>query len=160
MKARTILAASLALLAVAGLAALPLLRGSGGPGAAKVRLAPDDAALVALGEDVYAAHCAACHGANLEGEPNWRRRGPDGMLPAPPHDETGHTWHHPDAVLFELTKHGLPDEIGGRPYPSAMPAYEGVLTDREIVAVLSYIKSRWPEDVAARHDRINAEAAR
>ena len=82
-------------------------------------LLPNDAEVVALGETVYAAQCAACHGASLEGQPNWRERGADGRLPAPPHDATGHTWHHPDAVLFELTKHGLPKEIGnGEPYDS------------------------------------------
>jgi mono/diheme cytochrome c family protein len=28
-----------------------------------------------------------------------------------------------------------------------MPAFEDILTDDEIVAVLTYIKSTWPEDV-------------
>ncbi|WMS44396.1 cytochrome c [Acuticoccus sp. MNP-M23] len=128
------------------------------PGAASdaVVLRPGDDAVVALGATVYAAQCASCHGANLEGEPNWRERGPDGRLPAPPHDETGHTWHHPDAMLFELTKYGLPKQVGnGEPYFSNMPAYEGVLSDEEIVAVLSYIKSRWPQEVRARHDALN-----
>ena len=113
-----------------------------------------------MGETVYAAQCAACHGANLEGQPNWRERGPDGRLPAPPHDETGHTWHHPDALLFELTKEGPPKEMGnGEPYLSNMPAYEGVLSDEEIVTVLSYIKSRWPAEVRERHDALNAQMA-
>lgn len=123
-----------------------------------VDLRPDDATLVTLGGMVYANQCASCHGADLEGEPNWRERGADGRLPAPPHDETGHTWHHPDEVLFNLTKHGMPIEIGnGEPYYSNMPAYETVLSDEEIVAVLSYIKSRWPADIRARHDELNAQ---
>ncbi|XWN33052.1 MAG: cytochrome c [Devosia sp.] len=123
-------------------------------------LQPNDRDVVAVGEAVYAAQCASCHGANLEGEPNWRERGPDGRLPAPPHDETGHTWHHPDEMLFELTKSGLPKQIGnGEPYYSNMPAYETMLSDEEIVAVLSYIKSRWPDDVQARHDELNARMA-
>ena len=70
------------------------------------RIDPDNARLVALGGAVYAAECAACHGANLEGQPNWRQRRADGRLPAPPHDPSGHTWHHPDAQLFALTKFG------------------------------------------------------
>ena len=69
-----------------------------------VQLRPDDAAVTALGQRVYAAQCAACHGAGLEGQPNWRERGPDGRLPAPPHDASGHTWHHPDELLFRITK--------------------------------------------------------
>ncbi len=39
---------------------------------------------LALGRGVYQTHCAACHGADLEGQPNWRQRGADGLLPAPP----------------------------------------------------------------------------
>ena len=125
-----------------------------------VALAPGDAALVAQGATIYEAQCASCHGANLEGQPNWRERGADGRLPAPPHDETGHTWHHPDVLLFKLTKEGPPKEMGnGEPYYSNMPAFGGVLSDDEIVAVLSYIKSRWPEDVRRRHDELNRQMA-
>lgn len=61
----------------------------------------------ALGSTVYVQQCAACHGANLEGQPNWRKRKPDGRLPAPPHDATGHTWEHSDEVLFRVTKEGF-----------------------------------------------------
>ena len=141
-------------LALVGAAAALALRPAGAEG---VRLVPDDAAVVAQGAEVYTAECAACHGAALEGEPDWRSRGPDGLLPAPPHDASGHTWHHDDATLFALTKHGLAGLMEDAP-PSGMPAYEGVLTDDEIVAVLSYIKSTWPDDVRARHDAINDRA--
>ncbi len=141
-------------LALAGVAALVLFRPAGAEG---VRLRPDDAATVALGAEVYGAECATCHGSALEGRPDWRSPGADGLLPAPPHDATGHTWHHDDATLFALTKLGLAAMMDDAP-PSAMPAFEGVLTDAEIVAVLSYIKSTWPADVRARHDAINARA--
>ena len=113
-----------------------------------------DTAAVAEGREIYAEHCAACHGANLEGQLDWRRRRPNGRLPAPPHDATGHTWHHPDLHLFELTKRG-PAAFVGRGYESDMPAYDGILTDDEIVAVLAYIKSRWPAEIRARHDMMN-----
>ena len=118
-------------------------------------LRPNDPGIVALGQTVYAEHCAACHGADLEGEPNWRSRGPDGLLPAPPHDETGHTWHHADQVLFDITKLGVVRAANLQDYQSAMPAYEGVLTDDEIIAVLSFIKSTWPDDIRQRHDELN-----
>ena len=49
---------------------------------------------------LYAENCASCHGAKLEGQPDWRSPGPDGVMPAPPHDRTGHTWHHGDGMLF------------------------------------------------------------
>ncbi|MCW5659996.1 MAG: c-type cytochrome [Burkholderiaceae bacterium] len=122
------------------------------------RLQPGDASVIARGERVYRTHCAACHGARLEGQPNWRERGPDGRLPAPPHDASGHTWHHPDEMLFKLTKYGLAKVANMKDYASAMPVYEGVLSDEEIVAVLSWIKAQWPADVRERHDQMNRQA--
>ena len=124
------------------------------------RLLPDDAATVALGRKVYDAQCAACHGAQLQGQPNWRERDAAGRLPAPPHDAKGHTWHHPDEVLFRITKLGVAKAANLKDYVSAMPVYEGVLSDAEIVAVLSYIKSQWPADIRRKHDELNASAAR
>ena len=129
-------------------------RGSKAPAHA---LRPDDAKLLALGERVYTLHCASCHGAQLEGQPNWRSRGPDGLLPAPPHDASGHTWHHADELLFRITKFGVAKAANLTEHKSGMPAYEGVLTDEEIVAVLSWIKSRWPVSVREKHDQLNAQ---
>ena len=113
------------------------------PGFEDSRADPGDAARVALGERVYAQHCASCHGATLEGQPNWRSRMPNGRLPAPPHDETGHTWHHADGVLFGITKNGLVPPNAPAGYASDMPAFAGQLSDDEIWAVLAFIKSRW-----------------
>lgn len=126
------------------------------PGGAEVRLAPDDPEIVAAGAAVYAAQCAPCHGAELEGQPGWRGRGLDGRLPAPPHDKTGHTWHHGDEALFRLTKEG-PKAFVGPDYQTAMLGFAGVLSDAEILAVLSYIKARWPEPIRQRLDQANAQ---
>lgn len=112
-----------------------------------------DPELVDLGRKVYVAQCAECHGVALEGQPNWRRRLPDGRLPAPPHDETGHTWHHADQVLFEITKYG---RLRNSP-PSAlgsMPPFDGRLSDKEIGASLAYIKSHWPKQILDRQQLI------
>lgn len=97
----------------------------------------------AEGHRIYAENCAKCHGANLEGQPDWMKRKPDGRLPAPPHDESGHTWHHSDKQLFTITKFGLQAISPG--YESDMPVFEDVLSDVQIVQVLDYIKSTWPE---------------
>jgi hypothetical protein len=78
-----------------------------------------------------------------EGQPDWRRRQANGRLPAPPHDESGHTWHHPDHVLFGITQKGLVPPHSPGDYESDMPAFGGKLTDEEIWAVLAYIKSYW-----------------
>ena len=107
-----------------------------------------DEGRITLGKTVYAANCAACHGANLEGQANWRERLANGRLPAPPHDKTGHTWHHPDRLLIDMVKNGLvPGRTAPPGYESDMPAYAGILTDEKIVAVIAYIKSTWPPKV-------------
>lgn len=105
------------------------------------------------------AHCASCHGAQLQGQPNWRERGADGRLPAPPHDASGHTWHHPDELLFRITKLGVVKAAQLQDYQSSMPAYEGVLSDEQILAALSWIKAQWPADIRARHDQLNTASA-
>lgn len=96
-----------------------------------------------LGEQTYVDRCASCHGANLEGQPDWMVRKPDGKLPAPPHDATGHTWHHSDRQLLQIVRDGLASIAPG--YATDMPAFGGQLTDEQIVTILDYIKSQWPE---------------
>ena len=106
------------------------------------------------GHDNYQEYCASCHGANLEGQANWRSRNEDGTLPAPPHDETGHTWHHETEMLFEYTKLGgqvTLEAVGVKNFTSGMPAFGDVLTDEQIWEVLSYIRSTWPQNIQDAH---------
>ena len=123
-------------------------------------LRPDDVSVVTLGSELYSVHCASCHGASLEGQAeDWRRRDAEGYALAPPHDATGHTWHHSDRLLFEITKFGLGVAANLPNYKTRMPAFEDVLDDDEIVAVLSFIKAQWPEDIRRRHDLLNERDA-
>ena len=109
---------------------------------------PGNSQQVALGKSVYDGRCALCHGARLEGQPNWQGKLPSGRMPAPPHDASGHTWHHPDAMLFGMTKYGLvPGKYAPPGYQSDMQAFGGTLSDEQIWAVLAYIKSSWPPDI-------------
>lgn len=138
------------------LLAVSLLAACGDP-AIDSKANPADAQQVALGAKVYARHCAACHGAKLEGQPNWRSPLPSGRMPAPPHDESGHTWHHTEEVLFSITKEGLvPGKYAPPGYTSDMPGFGNVLSDDEIWAVLAYIKSFWktPALLAARAEMV------
>lgn len=120
----------------------------------KISLMPNDASLVSLGQKIYLQNCASCHGVKLEGQKNWQTRDDEGYLLAPPHDETGHTWHHTDEYLFLMTKYGI-EKIIGKKYPNNMPAYEDILSDKEIIAVLSFIKSSWPKKIQEIHNNIN-----
>ena len=120
-------------------------------------LVPENQKVIETGAMIYKQYCASCHGNDLEGQENWRSPGADMKMPAPPHDASGHTWHHDDRILFKLTKYGLGAVIGDKDYKSNMPAYEDTLSDAEIVAVLSFIKSTWPEAIQRRHDQLNLQ---
>lgn len=106
---------------------------------------------VAVGQALYAEYCASCHGANLEGQPDWQSATAGGILPAPPHDETGHTWHHGDALLFDYIRLGGREALAQRgvDFDSGMPGFADRLNDRQIAAILAYIKSTWPEPIRA-----------
>lgn len=106
--------------------------------------AASSAEVIEQGRQIYADQCASCHGAQLEGQPDWKTPLPSGRLPAPPHDAGGHTWHHPDDILFRIVREGTAAIVGGG-YESDMPGFADLLSDAEIRAVLAYIKSTWPE---------------
>lgn len=112
------------------------------------RANPEDRMQVARGQTIYEQQCAVCHGLRLEGQSNWQSRLPNGRMLAPPHDASGHTWHHPDELLFGMTKEGIvPGKYAPPGYQSDMPAFGGKLSDDDIWAVLAYIKSRWPTEI-------------
>jgi len=101
-----------------------------------------EAAQVNQGRRVYQATCAVCHGANAEGAPNWMTPDAQGNFLAPPHDDNGHTWHHSDRVLYEMSRDGMNDPL--RPNSAfRMPAFGNRLSDAEIRAVIAYFKSLW-----------------
>lgn len=118
------------------------------------RIDASDVAQVELGSRIYANSCASCHGAKLEGQANWQKRMENGRLPAPPHDASGHTWHHGDEMLFRTTKYGALSYSPG--YQTDMPAFEGRLTDEEIAASLAFIKSTWPPEIRSKQARIDS----
>jgi mono/diheme cytochrome c family protein len=94
-----------------------------------------------LGQRVYVEQCAVCHGPNGEGQPNWKQPDANGNRPAPPHDDTGHTWHHADGLLYEIICDGFRDPLKPPDRPMTMSAFHDKLTDAEIRAVITYLKS-------------------
>jgi mono/diheme cytochrome c family protein len=108
------------------------------------------------GAAIYAEACASCHGADLAGQSDWRSPGPDGRLPAPPHDETGHTWHHPDRVLLYITMRGTAAVVGGG-YESNMPGFGDIYSEDELRDVLEWIKTQWPKRERAHQARVTAQ---
>ena len=129
-----------------GLVGLPLLlaacgRGEEGPPE------PDPEA-VALGREVYRAYCASCHGPDAEGTTGWQTPNEAGELPAPPHDSTGHTWKHSDAMLYDIVSEGWRDPFN-RTERLTMPAFGSVLSPRQIGAVATYLKTLWTSEQRA-----------
>jgi S-disulfanyl-L-cysteine oxidoreductase SoxD len=114
----------------------------------------DDRGAVSLGKKIYMGHCALCHGRNLQGQPLWQLIDEYVGRRAPAHDETGHTWQHSDEDIFHMIKYGkFPSAPAG--VVSFMPAAEGVLSDREILDVMAFIKARWPIGLRASQAMLN-----
>ncbi|MBZ0291539.1 MAG: cytochrome c [Anaerolineae bacterium] len=104
---------------------------------------------IPLGQVVYLKNCASCHGPNGEGQNPAAPLSKDatGRFLAPPHDSTGHTWHHDDDLLIQIVREGgmgSPSDF----YP--MPAFGDKLSDEDITAVIAYIQTLWTEEQRTR----------
>ena len=100
-----------------------------------------DAAQLDMGKQIYARHCARCHGEQGQGAANWTKRDADGFYPAPPLNGTGHAWHH----SLENLKHTIVN--GSPPGKGKMPAWRRKLSEQEIDAVIAWFQSIWPQPV-------------
>ena len=137
---RAIPIAALALAALL-LAACSSSSGAGVPTPDSTPTAPD----APTGRELFAANCAACHGAGGEGQPDWHVKKADGTLPAPPLNGDGHTWHHADGLLYRIVSGGgkILEDPGLPGFKSAMPAFGDRLSREEIIEVFTYLKSLW-----------------
>lgn len=124
-------------------------------------IAPSEGQAYIQGKALYDQFCASCHGVNMQGQFNWQQRMANGRLPAPPHDDSGHTWHHPDWQLIEMIKIGF---VGGvnapAGYESDMPGFESVLSDEQIELILAYIKTFWSPEILEAQKEISAQPHR
>ena len=98
--------------------------------------------MLEAGQFLFKANCAVCHGINAEGTvADWHKRDANGKLPPPPLNGTAHTWHHSISGLVHTVKNGT-IEIGG-----SMPSWQDKLSDDEIVSIIIWLTSLWPEEV-------------
>ena len=91
---------------------------------------PETPAPAGEGKGLYDRYCLSCHGDEKGGN----------LATVPPHNRAGHTWHHPDPDLVRWTLEGR---------GSAMPGFQGVLSEGQVVAILDYIKTWWTEEQRA-----------
>lgn len=85
------------------------------------------------GKTVYATTCAACH--QLTG------LGSEGQFPP----LAGSEWVNEDGKLLRIILHGLsgPVQVAGKAYDGAMPGWGAILTNAEVAAVATYVRSSW-----------------
>lgn len=83
-------------------------------------VAPAHAADVVKGGEIYALQCVSCHG-----------RAGVNVMPAAPNFARGDGLMQPDFALLASIKNGK----------NAMPAYVGILNDREILDVIAYLRT-------------------
>lgn len=139
-----------------------LLGGCGETSARDARASASVASSQAVerGRSLFAANCAACHGASGEGQPDWHISNPDGTLPAPPLNGDGHTWHHADGFLYQVVDEGGEFQEDPRVpgFQSAMPAFGDRLSHQEIVAVLAYVKTLWADKTRGGFSIVESQA--
>lgn len=135
---RSVVPALIACVAVVGVVVALAVRNA----MAAERVSPPVSAPVAAGRAIYRQSCASCHGARGQGAPNWQRPDAQGELPAPPHDRTGHTWKHSDAMLYGLVQNGWRDPFN-KTQRLTMPAFKGQLTHDQTISVIAYLKTLW-----------------
>lgn len=72
------------------------------------------------GRQLFATNCAVCHG------PSGRS-----VMPGAPNFDRGESLLRPDSVLLAAIRSGK----------NAMPAFQGILADRDILDVIAYLRT-------------------
>ena len=97
---------------------------------------------VLAGSEVFAQHCAVCHGAGAEGTvSDWRRRLDDGSFPPPPLNGTAHAWHHPNSILLQVINNG------GVAFGGRMPGFADILSEADKLAAIAYFQNFWDDEI-------------
>ncbi|WFU77305.1 cytochrome c [Bradyrhizobium sp. CIAT3101] len=90
--------------------------------------------LISLGKTVYDKNCASCHGAQGEGKPpHW---------PPLANNQSIEMQSAVNPIRMVLNG-GYPPGTKGNPMPYGMPPFAGLLSDNEVAAVVSYIRTAW-----------------
>ena len=96
--------------------------------------------LLSLGQTVYQSHCASCHGGQGQGKP-----------PHYPPLAGNQSIQMSSAVnpIRMVLNGGYPPATAGNPRPYGMPPFARLLSDNEVAAVVTYIRTSWGNRGAA-----------
>lgn len=75
---------------------------------------------IGRGQQLFATHCVICHG-----------QGGRSVMPGAPNFDRGEGLLRPDFTLLAAIRMGK----------NAMPAYQGILADRDILDVIAYLRT-------------------
>ncbi|MGY4370625.1 mono/diheme cytochrome c family protein [Bradyrhizobium sp. LB1.3] len=104
------------------------------PAASSALPTTESSLLVSLGKPVYDKNCASCHGAQGEGKPpHW---------PPLANNQSIEMQSAVNPIRMVLNG-GYPPGTKGNPMPYGMPPFAGLLSDNEVAAVVSYIRTAW-----------------
>jgi mono/diheme cytochrome c family protein len=116
--------------------------GQGSPPAPTTSSMPsaESSLLLELGKTVYLSRCATCHGPNGEGKP------PD--YPPLAGNQSIEMASAVNPIRMVLNG-GFPPGTAGNPRPYGMPPFAQLLSDDEVAAVVSYVRTAWGNRGAA-----------
>lgn len=112
---------------------------------------------MAAAQQNYNIYCAHCHGymGDGQGAGSEDRTRSLGYHIVPRHDQYGETWRHPDQLLFETVKYGIPSPLN----LYVMAEYGSRLSDDEIMGVIQYLKRFWTDDQRTHQAALTAQFA-
>ncbi|MFV0415893.1 MAG: c-type cytochrome [Chthoniobacterales bacterium] len=115
---------------------VPTASDSGGGASSGDAISPET---IALGKRLFSQNCVVCHQANGEGLP--------GAFPSLVGSEwvsTGQDWHG-DNHLVKVVLNGMfgPVTVKGETFNSAMTPWKDLLDDKQIAAILTYVRNEW-----------------
>ncbi|MBR1086357.1 cytochrome c [Bradyrhizobium manausense] len=111
-----------------------IAEGSSPPPASTVLPNTESSLLISLGKTVYDKNCASCHGTQGEGRPpHW---------PPLANNQSIEMQSAVNPIRMVLNG-GYPPGTEGNPMPYGMPPFAGLLSDNEVAAVVSYIRTAW-----------------
>ena len=93
-----------------------------------------------LGASVYRQNCASCHGDKGQGDGE--------SFPALAGNRAV-TMHSPTNVVRMVLNGGYMPATAGNPRPQGMPPYLHVLSDKEIAAVVTFIRNAWDNQASS-----------